>query len=289
MSLADPFQKFQDWFTQQWAIVWGRKIKPESFTWLIGPFGKTDSTGEDFINQLAEDGGLTIQRNTTSQGLIPSIEKLNLSEKDLKKLSAKVIDFYQNTGNYHLNFSVKWNPAFKIFGSLVNILFSNRINQLNIPTGNVGASEQINSEIITLSNPHTGDIVYTFWYRTFKSSGQVLYSGVYTTCILPSGKACVKAIFPLPKGNATVIMSPHVGPKGELQLKSAGKNFGDPGFYFLLNDSKKNFWAQYISSFHDELTVFSRKNKIFAEQTLSLWGLNVLRFNYEIAPKGESG
>ncbi|QCK15608.1 hypothetical protein [Mangrovivirga cuniculi] len=289
MSLADPLQKFQDWFTQQWAILWGRKIDPDSVPWLMGPFGKTDLAGEDFIKQLAEDEELTIQRNTTSQGLIPSIDKLNLPDKELKRLSPEVIDFYENTANYFLNFSVKWNPPFKFFGHLVNILFSSRINQLNVPIGNLKASEQINSEIITLYNHKSGLVKYTFWYRTFKSTGQVLYSGIYTTCILPTGEACVKAIFPLPKGNATVILSPKVGSNGELQLKSSGRNFGDPGFYFLLNDSKGKFWAQYVSSFQDELIVFARNNKIFAEQKLTLWGMRVLKFNYEINHKSKQG
>lgn len=174
---------------------------------------------------------------------------------------------------------------FKLFGKLVNQLFSNRIKQLNIPISNSEKSKQIKSELITLSDPQTKAVKYTFWYRTFKSTGEVLYSGVYSTCRLPSGKTCIKAVFPLPKGNATVIMSPNVESNGALRLVSSGKKLGDPGFYFLLNDSKGGFWSQYIGSFRDQLIVSSRDGNLFAEQTFTIWNQRVVRFNYEIELK----
>jgi hypothetical protein len=68
------------------------------------------------------------------------------------------------------------------------------------------------------------------------NKGKVIFLGIYSLCTLPSGKPCVKAVFPLPKGNATVIMSPTVGQNGELILDSTGKKFADPGFYFLLSN-----------------------------------------------------
>ncbi|MDQ7918065.1 hypothetical protein RBU60_10795 [Mesonia sp. MT50] len=288
MSLAYSKQNFKDWFTQQWVILWGKKINPKNVPWLMGPFGMLGSIADDFVIQLAKAEGLTIKRNTISQGLISPITQLNLSESEITRLSEKMIDFYENTSDYHLNLSVKWNPLFKGFGILVKKLFSRRIHQLNIPTKNSTHAEAITSEIITLLDPRTNEIKYTIWFRTFESTGEVVYSGVYSTCTLASGKTCVKAVFPLPKGNATVIMSPTVGANGELVLNASGEKFGDPGFYFLLQDSKGNFWTQYISSFRDQLKVYSNKESILAEQTLSLWNQHVLRFKYQIKHKDET-
>lgn len=48
-------------------------------------------------------------------------------------------------------------------------------------------------------------------------------------------------------------MKPSVGLENELILDSSGKQFGDAGFYFLLNETKHNYWAQFISSFTDQL------------------------------------
>lgn len=285
MNFAVPMQRFQDWFTQQWVILWGKRIDPKNVPWLMGPFGDIGSIADEFINLLAEKEGLIIQRNATSKGLISSIQMLNFSDVELSKLSDKVIDFYENTSNYKLGFAVSWNPLFKVFGILVNKLFSQRINQLNIPAKDMKDSKEVNSEIITLTDPKSNEVKYTVWFRTFKSNRQVVFSGVYSICTLPSGTRCVKAVFPLPKGNATVIMAPRVGTKGELILDSSGKTFGDPGFYFLVKDSKGKHWSNNHRSFRDKLIVSSDEDRVFAEHTQSLWHQRVLRFNYQITPK----
>ncbi|WP_270087883.1 hypothetical protein [Sphingobacterium sp. SYP-B4668] len=278
-------QKFQDWFTQQWVILWGKKIDPEDTNWLMGPLGNLNGIGENFINELAEKEMLIIKRGTKSQGLIESIDAFQLPESKLARLSKNVVDFYTNTSDYDLDFSIKWNPFFRVFGIMVTKLFSNRIKQLNIPTKNIKQTESLTNEILTLIEPNTNRIKYTAWYRTIKKNGKVVYSGIYGTCILPSGETCLKAIFPLPKGNATVIMSIDINLKGELILNSSGKKFGDAGFYFLLNDSKGNYWTQYIRSFQDRLIISQQDNHLLAEQRLTLWKLMVLRLRYEIKKK----
>lgn len=285
MNLAFTMQKFQDWFTQQWVIIWGRKINPKDYQWLLGPFGNLNGIGEDFIYQLAEKENLKIERNFKSNGLLSSINLLNLDKAELSKLSLKVIDFYEKTGNYQLQFKVKWNPFFIFFGYLVNRLFSQRINQLNIPTHTIDESEVLTSEIIKLVSPINNQVKYTIWLRKFKKSGRVIYSGIYSTTVIPYGLTCIKAVFPLPKGNATVIMKPSVGNDGELILDSSGKKFGDAGFYFLLNDSKGNFWAQFIASFKDKLIVKEENNGLTAVQKLKLWKQKVVVFNYKIIQK----
>lgn len=251
----------------------------------MGPFGNLNGIGEDFIYQLATKEGLVVQRERNSQGLIPSVEMLNLSEVDLSKLSRTVIDFYENTSNYNLDINVKWNPFFKILGVLVNKLFSNRINQLNIPIDGDENLRSIKSEIITLVDAISGEAKYTVWLRSSATSSRVMYSGIYGTCKLPSGRTCIKAVFPLPQGNATVILNPSVGENGELILESSGSKIGDAGFYFLLKDVNDNYWTQFISSFHDKLIINSKNDEIFAEQVLTLWRQTVLKISYKIEPK----
>ncbi|MBF9239904.1 hypothetical protein I2I05_21105 [Hymenobacter sp. BT683] len=287
MGFASTKQKCQDWFTQQWAIFWGKRIDPLAVPWLLGPVGSLGVIADNFVEGIAEQEGLVVERNATGQGLIPSMQDLQLPEAEFARLSPAIVDFYENTGRYRLAFRVQWNPWFKIFGKLVNALFSHRIGQLTIPSNRTAGSEQINSELITLTDPGTGKVKYTVWYRTFQSTGQVLYSGVYSTCTLPSGEVCVKAVFPLPNGNATVLLSPSVGPDGGLRLASSGKKFGDPGFYFVLTDAKGQLWSQYIRSFRDQLDVRCYEGNLRAEQTLTLWHRCVLRFHYSIHLAGQ--
>lgn len=282
MNLANTMQKFQDWFTQQWVIFRGIKIDPQQYSWLIGPFGNINGTGEEFIMRLAEKEGLLIERDSKSKGLIQPFDLLNLSINDKSKISPRVIDFYEQTSNYDLVLTVYWNPFFKPLGKLVNRLFSSRINQLNIPQGKQCDENMLKSEIITLTHPITREIKYTVWLRTEIETKRVLYSGIYNTILLPCGKTCVKAIFPLPQGNATVIMTPTVGDNGELILNSSGKKIGDAGFYFLLNDSKGNFWTQFISSFRDKLIIKELGTQLEATQILTLYKYNVLTLKYTI-------
>jgi len=285
MALAVPMQKLQDWFTQQWVIFRGKRIDPIDHKWLIGPFGNVGDIGESFIDQLAQKEGLVVKRDCRSTGLIRSISSLGLSESELSRLSTSVIDFYQNTSNYDLSLSVKWNPFFRLFGSLVRRLFSNRINQLNLPPQNLDDSEAISSELIALVDRTSNDTVHTIWFRTLRSTGQVVYSGVYGTCELPSGRKCIKAVFPLPNGNATVLMYPSIGETGELVLESSGRTFGDAGFYFLLRDRNGDLWSQFIRSFRDRLIVRDDGDLLIAEQTLTLWSFKVVVFKYRIESK----
>lgn len=282
MGIAHNKQNFQDWITQQWVILFGRRIEKKEYEWLVGPFGDTTGIGLKFIDQLVEKEQLIIDKKKEDKGLIFSIDQLSLSKEDLNLLSNDVIDFYENTSNYKFDLKVKWNPFFKGFGILLKILFSNRIEQLNVPIENIKDSKALKSEIIHLLETDTGKLKRTIWLRRFKSTDEVVYSGVYETCKIPSGLTCIKAIFPLPNGNATVILNPSVGKNGELILKSSGNKFGDSGFYFLLTDSKGNLWAKFIKAFKDKLIATSKNDRIFVEQTLTLWNLKVLRFEYDI-------
>ncbi|MCB0479413.1 MAG: hypothetical protein KDC84_14695 [Crocinitomicaceae bacterium] len=285
MGIAKGKQSLQDRVTQQWVILTGKKINTEDFSWLLGPFGETDGIGDRFIQDLAKKEGLRIDTVEINKGLIQSINQLNLRKEELSILPLSIVDFYENTSNYHLELRVKWNPFFKIFGVLLRLIFSKRIQQLNVPLQNSKDSDELTNQIIHLKDKKTDEVKRTIWLRKIKSTAQVVYSGVYETCILPSGQACVKAIFPLPNGSATVILTPKVTDKGHLILESSGKEIGDSGFYFLLSDSNDQLWAKFIKSFKDTLILKEVNDGILATQKLTIWGLRLVEFEYKINKK----
>lgn len=280
MYIAHKMQKVQDWVTQQWIIFLGRKFNPLKEDWLMGPFGEIAQSYESFIIQLAEKENLTIRRNLQCGGLLSSIELLNLPDNQLKNLSEKIINFYENTTAYKIKFEVKWNPFFKGFAYIINRLFSQRIKQLHIPLKNK-VQQNLLGEIIELVD-FSNTVKYKIWLRKHENSGEIVFFGIYGTCQLSDEQTCIKAIFPLPKGNATVIMRPSVGKKQELILDASGNKFGKEGFYFLLNDSKNNHWVRFISSFRNKLIISESNKKITAKQLLTLWRLKVAEFYYFI-------
>ena len=174
MGIAYKKQSFQDRITQQWVILFGNRIDKIKHQWLLGPFGETNGIGLKFIKQLAEKEHLTIDNQTEKRGLINSINELNLSENELGSLSQNVIDFYEDTSNYDLELKVRWNPFFKIFGILLRIIFSKRIEQLNVPIQSIKDPTGLTSEIILLCDSKTKEIKRTIWLRSFKSTGQIL-------------------------------------------------------------------------------------------------------------------
>lgn len=282
--MASPVKKqnFQDWLTQKWILLFGRKVAAPSAAWLLGPFGEVNGIGRQFIDQLAQKEKLYVDESRDVKGLLRSIKQLNLPAVELKKLDPLVIDFYENTSRYMLQLSVNWNPFFKPFGFLLRLVFSRRIKQLNIPLRAKESAGQLKSAVIHLKDQQTHQVKRTVWFRSNQVTDEVVYAGVYETCHLPSGKTCIKAIFPLPNGSATVILKPSVGQRGELILDSSGRRFGDSGFYFLLRDASGQFWAKFIRSFRDKLVVEAQNGQITATQTLSLWHIRVLTFVYQM-------
>ena len=55
MGIAILKQNLQDLITQQWVILFGKKIIENQNKWLLGPFGSTKGIGVKFIKQLAKN------------------------------------------------------------------------------------------------------------------------------------------------------------------------------------------------------------------------------------------
>jgi hypothetical protein len=93
----------------------------------------------------------------------------------------------------------------------------------------------------------------------------------------------MKVVFPLPRGNATVMMGLTVGDDGSLTLLSKGRKFGDPGFYFLLIDAKGSHHARYLPSMQEYIKVFVDEEGVMrADHVLSLWRKKALHLHYRM-------
>jgi hypothetical protein len=194
-----------------------------------------------------------------------------------------VIDFYEHTADYELEAWFEWSGAFRPFGRGLARIFSRRLQQLNVPLSGLETSRGITSEVINLRDRETGDVRYTAWVRQLLSTKNVLYAGSYSLCSVPvfSGR-CVKVVFPLPNGNAMVIMYPESHSDGSFSVTSSGQGFGGPGFYFTVRDGK-GVWARYVQTMRESIRVFpSGGGEVRADHTLMLWGTTFLRSHYRL-------
>lgn len=237
-----------------------------------------------FIRRLVDEDHLEIRENEQGVGLLENMsDALGLNSKERALLRPEIIHFYEHTADYEFEFWSEWTGVFRPFGWLLAVLFSRRLRQLNLPLSPMDAAYGLESRIIKLVKQ--GKARYTVWFRTLKANHRVIYSGVYTTCLF-QGQPFLKVVFPLPNGNATVLMAREVQPDGSLLLASDGKKFGEHGFYFTLTDKQGRFWAKYVKPMHEWIRVYlDDQDRLRADHDLHFYGLRFLRLHYKMQQK----
>src|SRR5262245_16132974 len=251
-----------DRVTQRWVQFTGIPIDFKTHPWLDGPIGSPEGIGKKYFNDLAQKHGLDLRRNCPNTGLLPSFSALNGPSFSPEGVNDRVIEFYEKTCNYDLDAWVEWCGLFRPFGSLLALFFSRRLQQLNVPLNALDTSRGLTSEILQLADRNTGEVRLTAWLRELVGSGNVLYAGAYSTCRVPKyDGTCVKVVFPLPNGNAIVIMRPVLHPDGSFSVVSSGNGFGDAGFYFTVHSSR-GIRARYPKSLRESIHVSAAENNM---------------------------
>ena len=275
-----------DWITQQWVRVTGRRVVIAEQNWLEGPIGNTRIIGKGFFQTYAQEHGLEIVEGMDC-GLLNDFSALAGASNDLDGVAPEVQDFYEHTSAYDLDAWSEWHGLFRPFGLALAVLFSRRLQQLNIPLSPMDSSKGMSSKVLQMRSRQTGQLVQTAWVRELHATKNVIYAGCYSVCRIPGhGNPCVKVVFPLPNGNAIVVMKPESHPDGSLSLTSAGKGFGDPGFYFTVHGQDGKTWARYVRAMQEKITVYpAERNTSRADHILWIWRKQFLRLHYRMSPK----
>lgn len=287
MRINNTVGHLQDWITQVWVKLTGRQFNPQTETWLLAPIGDIDLIKDKFIHKIADKENLSILENSVDNGLLETFDDLQLTAEERNLLKPQVVDFYEKTSNYNFEIWSEWCGFFKPFGWLLSVIFSKRLQQLNLPLNSLHSAKGIKSTIIKLVDRATAKPKWTIWYRILKSTNNVIYSGVYTTCEIPNFKGkFLKVAFPLPNGNATVIMRREILSDGSLKLCSDGRKFGDNGFYFTVTNHKGKYWARFVKSMHEWITVYVDEEDVLrADHNLKFYGLPFLNLHYKMLKK----
>jgi hypothetical protein len=278
-----------DWVTQRWVQATGRRVVRAETPWLEGPVGEPRGVGAQFFADLATREQLTISR-TRPSGLLAEFGVLAAPDFDPSAVHPRVVDFYTRTSEYDLDSWAEWAGSFRPFGALLAVLFSRRLQQLNVPLSGLDTSRGVTSEVLQLVDPRSGNIRHTAWVRLLVGTGDVLYAGSYSIADVPGRTgACVKVVFPLPNGNGIVLMRPVAHADGSLSVVSAGEDFGDPGFYFTVRRGDA-LWARYVKSLKESIRVYAaEEGAVRADHVLTLWGYAFLRLHYRLRPRAKSG
>jgi hypothetical protein len=268
-----------DWSTQLWVRASGIMTDLQSSPWLEGPIAKPTGIGVRFFDDFAAEHGLSVQSGT---GLIKSLAQLSGPGFGLGEITPEVRHFYENTSEYELDAWSEWCGFFRPFGYILARVFSHRLQQLNVPLSSLDTSRGVTSRVADLADAE-GNVRYTAWIRELRGSRHVLYAGSYSTCKVPKfDGCCVKVVFPLPNGNAIVIMYPRTEADGSLLLTSSGSGFGSPGFYFTVHEGDR-IWAKYVPAMRETIRVYAAaKNQVRADHVLRFQGVTFLRLHYRL-------
>lgn len=266
-----------------YSLIWlfGRTHRRTDIAWLIGPLGGR-VIGEEAYREVAAEEGLAIERAVRDGGLVPSFESLRGPRFDPAALQPAVRDFYEHTAAYAMDvWSRTYFPANVALFLLVTTI-SRQVNQLNFPLSPLETAPGLTSEILTLRRAD-GTIRYTGWFRTLAENRRVLYTGFYMTETAPHAGPCVKVVFPMPRGNATVLLRPDLLSDGSLVLDSSGKRFGDAGFYRLQARGANSVCVWRIRTLKERFHVYTDERGVLrCVHTVRFLGMPVLQLHYKI-------
>jgi len=267
-----------------WLRLFGRRVARSDYLWLSNPAGPKGQIGEALYESIATAEGLVVRKASAGDGLLPDFEALRGPDFDPSKVDRRIRDFYEHSTSYRLEAWSETSLLTRGFLWFLVTFVSRRIDQLNFPMSGMETSRGITSEIIKLVLPGTGKVVHTGWLRKATSSGRVIYAGLYSASAPGAYPGpCVKVSFPLPLGNSTVFLRPEAQADGSLKLISAGKKFGDPGYYRVLDEGKATLKVRNLRSLHELFHVYvDTDGYLRTDHSVRFMGLNILRLHYKM-------
>lgn len=267
-----------------WARWTGRRVDLREAPWLRGVAGASRLIGEEYFGRLARQERLSLQVNAAGAGLMARFDELASTAFDPARVHPHIRAFYEHTSDHRLDLWSCWCRCVQPFGWLMTSLFSRRLQQLNLPVSPLEPSRGISNDIVQLCDPATGAVHTTGWLRRLNLTGDVLFAGIYSTAQPPHAAGpCVKAVYPLPNGNATVFFTPVARADGSLELRSEGRRFGDPGFYFTVRRDEDAVWVKYVRTMSEWLHVYvDEHEELRADHVFRFCGTWILKLHYAI-------
>jgi hypothetical protein len=260
----------------------GRAVPTSSVPWLRGPVGG-DYIGDKPYEEVAARENLHVLRRSSTGGLLPDVGSLAGPAFPVEHLKPEVRHFYEHTATYRMDV---WSDSFfpgKIGLWLLVTTISRKVNQLNFPLHALATAKGIDSEIVLLTD-REGAVRYSGWYRRLMETGRTIYTGFYMTERVPRcDNPCVKVVFPMPDGNATVILRPSLDEQGHLRLSSKGAGFGDAGFYRVqaLEGDRLLVWR--VSTLHEDFRVYVDDASVLrCDHSVRFLGMPILHLHYRI-------
>jgi hypothetical protein len=267
-----------------WVRTTGRRMRENDAPWLRCPLGERGRIGTGIYERIARDENLEI-KVPPGAGLIPDFNALRGPGFDPDAIHPAIRHFYEHAAAYRLEVWTEVALLGRFFLWLLVEFISRRMDQLNFPISSLEVAKGMSSEVVQLVEPASGRIVYTGWLRRLKSSGHVIYAGLYSTVQVPGEpNPCVKVTFPC-DGSANVYLAPVAHPDGSFGLDSSGSSWGHSGFYRIVRSGANHRRVRYVKTLHELFRVYVDDEGVLrTEHTISFLGLTIIRLHYKMSP-----
>ncbi len=267
-----------------WVRTTGKRMREADAPWLRCPLGERGRIGTGIYERIARDENLQIQV-PPGAGLIPDFNALRGPSFNPDAIHPAIRHFYEHAAAYQLEVWSEVALLGRFFLWLLVEFISRRMDQLNFPISSLEVAKGMSSEVVQLIEPASGQIVYTGWLRRLKSSGHVIYAGLYSTVQVPGEpNPCVKVTFPC-DGSANVYLGPVAHPDGSFGLDSSGSAWGRSGFYRVVGSGTDHRRVRYVKTLHELFHVYVDDEGVLrTEHTISFLGLTIIRLHYKMSP-----
>lgn len=248
--------------------------------WLSAPMNSGEIVGDAWLATAAEAAGGHVLERVARAGLLADMAELDGPDFTAAHLRPEVRDFYEHTSDWRMEVWTQWNPLFQPGGELISRVFGRRVQQLALPTRSLDVAYGMDSRVAVIAGPD-GEQNAAAWIRTLRSTGEYVYSGCYSTRLLPTtDQRSVHVAFPLEAGNIQVFLHPRVSADGALELTSPAGAFGENGAYVVVRDRGTHAARLPI---HESFRVYVDQEGILrTDHALSLWSSPVVRLHYKL-------
>jgi hypothetical protein len=262
----------------------GKRIREHDAPWLQCYLGQPGVIGTGVYQRIAAEEHLEL-RNSPHAGLLADFNDLRGPSFDPENIHPRVRHFYEHAAEYQMEV---WSEVYfvgRFFLWLLVEFLTRRMDQLNFPISSLEVAKGMASEVIQMVDPASGKLLYTGWLRRLKSSGRVIYAGIYSVARVPGEEnPCVKVTFPC-RGSANVYLRPLAHNDGSLGLDSSGSGFGKSGFYRLLEAGPDHWRVRNFRSLHELFHVYVDDEEVLrVDHKISFVGMTILRLHYKVTP-----
>lgn len=155
--------------------------------WLDAPMSRASTVGDAWVEGAAAAWGGDVEDDHPGAGLLARLAELDGPSFSAADVRPEIRDFYEHTADWRMEVWTQWSPAFQPGGELVSRLFGKRVQQLALPTRPLEVAQRMDSQIRIITDGD-GRQRAAAWIRTLRATGEYVYSGCYSTRLLPRGR-----------------------------------------------------------------------------------------------------